>query len=221
MSSAILIIDDEESIRLTLRAALEPMGHDVHEAGNGEEAVVKIEEFPFDVALLDLHMPGIGGLEVLRRVRSGELKTHFIIVTAHGTVESAVDAIKLGAVDFIQKPCTPDEIRRLVTQVLERETIDEAQASDYATLIELCKRYVTSRRLGEAKAVAQKALSVEPGKPEAYNLLGAFLECRGDWGGAQKYYRAALEIDPSYRPAKANLNRTASLNRTGTIQIGE
>jgi Flp pilus assembly protein TadD len=129
--------------------------------------------------------------------------------------------MKLGAVDFIQKPCTPDDIRDLVGKVLGREALDETQAADYPTLIELCKRHVTDRDLERAKAVAQRALGVDPGKPDAYNLLGAFLECRGEWVEAQKYYRAALEIDPSYRPAKANLNRTASLHRTGTIQIGE
>jgi DNA-binding NtrC family response regulator len=217
----ILIIDDEDNIRLTLKAALSPMGFALHEAINGEEALAKLDHSPFDLALLDLHMPGIGGLEVLRRARARHPKVRFIIVTAHGTIESAVEAMKLGAVDFIQKPCTPDDIRDLVGKVLGREALDETQAADYPTLIELCKRHVTDRDLERAKAVAQRALGVDPGKPDAYNLLGAFQECRGEWVEAQKYYRAALEIDPSYQPAKANLNRTASLHRTGTIQIGE
>ena len=166
-------------------------------------------------------MPGIGGIEVLRRARARHPKVRFIIVTAHGTIESAVEAMKLGAVDFIQKPCTPDDIRDLVGKVLGRETLDETQAADYPTLIELCKRYVTDRNLEQAKAVAQRALGVDPGKPDAYNLLGAFLECRGEWVEAQKYYRAALEIDPSYLPAKANLARTASFYKFGKIQLGE
>ena len=217
----ILIIDDEENIRLTLKAALTPMGFNLFEASNGEEALAKFDNAVYDIALLDLHMPGIGGLEVLRRIRSKYPKVRFIIVTAHGTVESAVEAMKLGAVDFIQKPCTPDDIRDLVGKVVERETIDEAQAADYPTLIELCKRYVTDRNLEQAKAIAQRALGLDPGKPDAYNLLGAFLECRGDWAEAQKYYRAALEIDPSYLPAKANLARTASLYKFGKIQLGE
>jgi len=216
----LLIIDDEENIRLTFNAALAPMGFSVHEAVNGEEALCKFDEFSFDLALLDLHMPGIGGLEVLRRTRSKYPKVRFIIVTAHGTVESAVEAMKLGAVDFIQKPCTPEDIRSLVGKVIERETIDEAQAVDYPTLIELCKRYVTDRRLDAAKAVAQRALGLDPGKPDAYNLLGAFLECRGEWVEAQKYYRAALDIDPGYLPAKANLSRTASLHKHGRVELG-
>ena len=217
----ILIIDDEVNIRLTIKAALTPMGFKLFEASNGDEALVRFDNAVFDLALLDLHMPGIGGLEVLRRIRSRCPKVRFIIVTAHGTVESAVEAMKLGAVDFIQKPCTPDDIRDLVGKVMERETIDEVQAADYPTLIELCKRYVTDRDLEAAKAVAYRALGLEPGKPDAYNLLGAFLECRGEWTEAQKFYRAALEIDPSYLPAKANLMRTASMHKFGKIQLGE
>ena len=217
----ILIIDDEDNIRLTLKAALSPMGFALHEAINGEEALAKLDHSAFDVALLDLHMPGIGGIEVLRRARARHPKVRFIIVTAHGTIESAVEAMKLGAVDFIQKPCTPDDIRDLVGKVLGRETLDETQAADYPTLIELCKRHVTDRNLEQARAVAQRALGVDPGKPDAYNLLGAFLECRGEWVEAQKYYRAALEIDPSFLPAKANLARTASFYKFGKIQLGE
>jgi DNA-binding NtrC family response regulator len=217
----ILIIDDEENIRLTFKAALSSTGYALHDAVSGEDALTKFDCATFDLALLDLHMPGMGGLEVLRRIRSKYPRVRFIIVTAHGTVESAVEAMKLGAVDFIQKPCTPSDIRDLVGKVMERETIDEAQAADYPTLIELCKRYVTDRNLEQAKAIAQRALGLDPGRPEAYNLLGAFLECRGDWSEAQKYYRAALEIDPSYSPAKANLSRTASLYKFGKIQLGE
>ena len=142
----ILIIDDEENIRLTLKAALSPMGYALDEAVNGEQALAKFDAVPVDVALLDLHMPGIGGMEVLRRIRSKYPKVRFIIVTAHGTVESAVEAMKLGAVDFIQKPCTPEEIRGLVGKVINRDMIDEAQAVDYPTLIELCKRHVTDRQ---------------------------------------------------------------------------
>jgi Flp pilus assembly protein TadD len=80
---------------------------------------------------------------------------------------------------------------------------------------------VTDRDLEQARAVAQRAVGLDPGKPDAYNLLGAFLECRGEWIEAQKYYRAALEIDPSYPPAKANLMRTSSMHRSGRIQIEE
>ena len=215
----VLVVDDEKNIRLTFSETMTQMGFDTRTASNGEEALTKMQGTEFDLVLLDLRMPGMDGIEVLRRIRERCPKVRVIMITAHGTVESAVEAMKLGAVDFIQKPCTPDEIRELVGKVMEREAIDESKVMDYSMLMELCKRHVTDRRLEEAKAVAQKALALDPGRPEAYNLLGAFQECRGEWVEAQKYYRTALEIDPSFKPAQANLERTGSFHRSGQIKL--
>lgn len=215
----VLIIDDEKNIRLTLSRTLESMDLPVQTAANGEEALAKLPMEDFGLILLDLRLPGMDGLEVLRRLREKHARVRVIIITAHGTIESAVEAMKLGAADFIQKPFTPAEIRNLVTKVIEREALDEASADDYQQLIELCKRHITDSRLEEAKAAARKALAKDPGKPEAYNLLGAFLECRGDRIEAQKFYRAALEIDPSFKPAQANLERTGSLMKHGKIEL--
>jgi len=214
-----LVVDDEKNIRLTFSETLAQMGFDTRTASNGEKALAKLVDAEFALALLDLRMPGMDGIEVLRRIREKHPEVRVIMITAHGTIESAVEAMKLGAVDFIQKPCTPGEIRGLVGKVMEREAIDESKAMDYPTLIELCKRHVTERQLEKARTVAQKALAIDPGQPEAYNLLGAFLECRGEWVEAQKYYRAALEIDPGFKPAKANLERTASLHKSGKIEL--
>ena len=215
----VLVVDDEKNIRLTFSETMTQMGFDTRTASNGEEALTKMQGAEFDLVLLDLRMPGMDGIEVLRRIRERYPKVRVIMITAHGTVESAVEAMKFGAVDFIQKPCTPDEIRELVGKVMEREAIDESKVMDYSMLMELCKRHVTDRRLEEAKAIAQKALALDPGRPEAYNLLGAFQECRGEWVEAQKYYRTALEIDPSFKPAQANLERTGSFHRSGQIKL--
>jgi DNA-binding NtrC family response regulator len=215
----VLVVDDEKNIRLTFSETMTQMGFDTRTASNGEEALTKMKGAEFALVLLDLRMPGMDGIEVLRRIRERYPKVRVIMITAHGTVESAVEAMKLGAVDFIQKSCTPDEIRELVGKVMEREAIDESKVMDYSMLMELCKRHVTDRRLEEAKAVAQKALALDPGRPEAYNLLGAFQECRGEWVEAQKYYRTALEIDPSFKPAQANLERTGSFHRSGQTKL--
>lgn len=214
-----LVVDDEKNIRLMFSETLTQMGFETQTSTNGKETLAKMKETDFDLVLLDFRMSGMDGIEVLRCIREEYPKVRVIMITAHGTVESAVEAMKLGAVDFIQKPCTPDEIRELVGKVMEREAIDESKVMDYSMLMELCKRHVTDRRLEEAKAVAQKALALDPGRPEAYNLLGAFQECRGEWVEAQKYYRTALEIDPSFKPAQANLERTGSFHRSGQIKL--
>jgi CheY-like chemotaxis protein len=117
----ILLVDDEKNIRLTLSQSLESLGLPIQTAVNGEEALQKLQETEFGLLLLDLKMPGMDGMEVLHRVRERWPTIPVIIITAHGTIGSAVDAMKLGAVDFIQKPFSPREIRELVTQVLLRE----------------------------------------------------------------------------------------------------
>ena len=222
-SKPILVVDDEKNIRLTLKESLETIGMSVNTAVNGEEALTMLETGGYGIVLLDLKMPGIDGMEVLRRIRMDNPTTRVIIITAHGTIEAAVEAMKLGAVDFIQKPFTPNEIRELVTTVLSREDIveSEEQTLDYAGLIELAKRHITDRRFDDAMTVVKHAIGEDPEKPESYNLLGALNEIKGDILKAQKFYRAAWQIDPSYQPSKANLSRTTSFGSHGSISLGE
>ncbi|MDQ7784360.1 MAG: response regulator [Desulfomonilaceae bacterium] len=216
----ILVVDDEKNIRLTMSHALEPLEIPVRTAVNGEEALQRLRETPFGLVFLDLKMPGMDGMGVLRRIKDDWPKTRVIIITAHGTIESAVQAMKLGAVDFIQKPCSPREIRELATRVIEREALDEENAVDYHSLIELAKRNVTDRSFGAARDSVRNAIAADPAQPEAYNLLGALLEIKGAWVEAQKFYRAALDIDPTFKPALVNLERTTTRHKFGAIDLG-
>ncbi len=219
----ILIVDDEKNIRLTLSQALEALKIEIDTAANGEEALSKLQTREFSLMLLDLKMPGMDGMELLRRIRETRPDLRVIILTAYGTIESAVEAMKLGAVDFIQKPFTPEEIRGLVSRVMDREGIDEQKASDYATFIELSKRSIGDRRFEAATEHVRKAIAIDPGRPEAFNLIGALMEIRGDRLEAQKNYRAALSLDPSYEPAISNLRRSTQMGwkKQGGIALGE
>lgn len=219
-NNAILVVDDEKNIRLTMSQTLESLGVPVQMAVNGEEALRKLREEPFGLVFLDLKMPGIDGMEVLRQVKNNWPKTRVIIITAHGTIEAAVEAMKLGAADFIQKPFSPSEIRELATQVQEREALDEEKADDYRTLIELAKRHISDRSFAAARETARKAIAADPAQPEAYNLLGALLEINDDRLEALKFYRAALEIDPTFKPAAANLERATSWHKFGKFDLG-
>ena len=218
--NSILVVDDEKNIRLTLSRSLEPLGVPVQTAINGEEALQKLGEGRFGLVFLDLKMPGIEGMDVLRRIKDDWPTVRVIIITAHGTIESAVEAMKLGAVDFVQKPFSPGEIRDLATLVLEREALDETTAVDYRAWIELSKRHITERNFAAAREGVQKAIAANPSQPEAYNLMGALLEIKGDSVAAQKFYRAALDIDPTYKPASANLERTTSWHKAGKVDLG-
>lgn len=216
----ILIVDDEKNIRLTMSQSLAPLEIPVQTAVNGEEALQKLKDGQFGMVFLDLRMPGIEGMEVLRRIKEDWSKIRVVIITAHGTIESAVEAMKLGAVDFIQKPFSPVEIRDLASRVLEREALDAESAVDYPSLIELTKRHISDREFATARETVRKAIAADPAHPESYNLLGALLEIKGDWLEAQKFYRAALDIDPTFKAAGANLERTTSWNKFGKIDMG-
>ncbi len=215
----ILVVDDEKNIRLTMAQSLEPLGMPVRTAVSGEEALQVLGEDSFGLVFLDLKLPGMDGLDVLRRIKDKWPKIRVVIITAHGTIQSAVDGMKLGAVDFIQKPFSPAEIREIATQVVDRDALDEESAIDYGTLMELAKRHISDRRFDAAREVTQRAIANDPAQPGAYNLYGALLEIKGDRLEAQKFYRAALDIDPTYKPARANLDRTTSWHKFGQIQL--
>ena len=219
-NKSILVVDDEKNIRLTMSQALETLDLPVQTAVNGEEALEKLQEGSFGLVFLDLKMPGMDGMEVLRHIKDDWPKIRVIIITAHGTIESAVEAMKLGAVDFIRKPFSPSEIRDLATRVLEREALEEESAIDYRSLIELTKRHISDRSFADARETVQKAIGADPAQPEAYNLLGVLYEIKEDELEAQKFYRLALEVDPTFKPARVNLERTTSWAKFGEIDIG-
>jgi len=216
----ILVVDDEKNIRLTISQSLEPLDMPVQTAASGEEALEKLRNGLFGMVFLDLKMPGMDGMEVLRRIKKDWPKIRVIIITAHGTIDTAVDAMKLGAVDFIQKPFSPGDIRELAKSVLEREMLDKDRTVDYRALIELAKRQITDRSFADARKTVRKAIAADPGQPEAYNLLGALLEMDGKMFEAQKFYLAAMDIDPKFKPARANLKRTTSWKKSDNIDLG-
>lgn len=116
----ILAVDDEKNIRLMLAQALATEDTVVETAVNGEEALDRIEQSEYDLVLLDLRLPGMDGLAVLREIRKRKADLPVILLTAHGTVESAVEAMQSGAVNYLQKPFAPRELRQAVEGVLSK-----------------------------------------------------------------------------------------------------
>ena len=219
----VLIIDDEAVFAEACSQTLESKGYKAAVAKNGPQGLQLAGTAHPSVVLLDLKMPGMDGMEVLRQVSEIRPDIRVIIITAYGTIESAVEAMKLGAADFIQKPFAPEEIRELVSRVMDREKLDEQKTVDYESSIELAKRCIGDRHFDAAIEHVHKAISLDSGRPEAFNLLGALMEIRGDRIEAQKNYRAALSLEPSYEPAIRNLQRSTTGRRrwTGSIYLGD
>ena len=119
----VLVIDDEEVMRDSCSQVLSKVGHEVATAGNGEEGLSRIHAESFDLVLLDLRMPGIDGMEVLKKLQELNPETAVVVITGHATVESAVEAMKLGAYDFLPKPFTPDTLRAVAARALEQREL--------------------------------------------------------------------------------------------------
>ena len=121
MRKRVLVIDDEDHIRRVMRMTLEAAGYEVGEAADGPRG---LEAFgvgsAWDAVLLDQRMPGMDGLETLRRMKERRADARVIMITAYASIELAVDAMKLGATDFVRKPMTPEIVRNAVTAALAR-----------------------------------------------------------------------------------------------------
>ena len=218
--SNILVVDDEKNILLTVRHALEPQGYTVVTAATGEEALRLLEQRVFDLMLLDLRLPGIDGMSVLKQVGEKQPNVPVVIISAYGTVGNAVEAMKLGAIDFLEKPFSPEELRETVRRILARRDLAGSAAADYTSSITRSKQCAGERHLTAASEHARRAIGIEPSRPEAFNLLGAYAEARGDSLTAQKYYRTALELDPAYAPSRHNLSRLVD-RKQGQVDLGQ
>lgn len=112
----LLLVDDEEPFRNTLAKRLKETGYEVAEAGSGMDALDTLAEKAIDVIVLDIQMPGMSGLETLSEIRAKHIGTEVIMLTGHGDVSSAVEGMRLGAYDYLMKPC---EYEYLVVKIQE------------------------------------------------------------------------------------------------------
>ena len=177
----ILVIDDEPGIRMACQRALRSEGFDVSTAADGEEGLQILASTEHDLVLLDMMMPGIGGMEMLERIRELDPDVVSIIITGYATVELAVQAIKKGAYDFIAKPFDADTLLLTVNQGLERRTLS-----------------LQSQRLAELEAEA-KVLAHEKEQLERLDRMKATFtltvahELRAPVAAIQSYLRLILD----------------------------
>jgi DNA-binding response OmpR family regulator len=131
MSKRILIIDDEENIRRVTRLTLQAAGYEVGQAGDGQRGLEAFGDGSgWDAVLLDQRMPGMDGLETLRQIKGRQPNARVIMSTAYASIELAVDAMKLGATDFVRKPMTPEILRNAVAAALSKPPrVSEAPAT--------------------------------------------------------------------------------------------
>jgi len=203
----IMIVDDEPNIRLMTRIALEADGFKVVEAEDGEEAIDRLQASPVDLVLLDLRMPLLDGLETLRHLRAIGDRTPVVIVTAHGGVTDAVAAMKLGAMDVLQKPMTPQVLRRLVSEVIQRDSESRSKtvAKPLATKpasqsVRIAEKMTRARRaldrgeFDEAEFFLGQVQTLEPRSAEAARLNELLRESRYKVEGPYRFLRELFPV---------------------------
>ena len=124
-SLRILVVDDQSSVRELLRAVLETDGHEVETASSGDDAVARLKGGFHDIVIMDIRMPGLDGVAALTRMKDLSPETGVVMMTAYASVETAVQAMKLGALDYITKPIDIDEVRAVIARFIEASVPDE------------------------------------------------------------------------------------------------
>ncbi len=121
---SLFLVDDDEAFRGIMSSELERMGFRVLAAGSGKEALERLESFSPDVVLLDLRLPDLSGLEVLPLLKEREPEAEVIMLTGHGSIDSAIESVRLGAFDYLAKPCPMDELQIRIQRALEHKAVN-------------------------------------------------------------------------------------------------
>ncbi|HEX6223387.1 MAG TPA: sigma-54 dependent transcriptional regulator [Chryseolinea sp.] len=163
--SKILVIEDDNKIRSILKEILEEKNHDVDDAPDGLEGYKKLEQGVYDLCLCDIKMPKMDGMEVLEKAKENEIATNFIMISAHGTIDVAVEAVKKGAFDFLQKPFDLGRLEITLRNALDKSTLQR----ETKTL----KKKISKKNdmVGESEAIRQVKEMIEKVAPTDARVL--------------------------------------------------
>lgn len=125
MKTRVLIVDDEEEFAQALAERLVLRDYDVVTSFSGQDAIDKATHYNFDVVILDVRMPGVDGVDVLREIKKIKPLTEVIMLTGHATVESAIEGMKIGAYDYLMKPCETEELLEKINKAYDKKAEHE------------------------------------------------------------------------------------------------
>jgi DNA-binding response OmpR family regulator len=213
MSKKILIVDDEEAVRFFTTDGLSRAGWQVYEADSGETALSIMEETPCDVMLLDLRMAGMDGLVVMRQTKERWPETMIIIMTAYASIDSAIEAVRQGAFDYLRKPCSVDDIITCANQALaEKEKLNHQRRLARRT----DAKPVAASDLGHK--IQTGALEIDLGShtvsladqpisltPTEYGLLEILAQALGQPTSLKRLIEEGLGYDPNDPQAQETL----------------
>jgi DNA-binding NtrC family response regulator len=166
MKATVLIVEDEEKLRRVVELQLKTAGYEVEQAGTAEAALKLADRA--DVIITDLRLPGLSGLEMLQQLRGQDLQTPVIVMTAFGSIETAVEAMKAGAVDFLPKPFSIDHLMTVVNKALEVRTL---RAENRELRAELSQRYQFDNIIGRSAPMREIFATIERVAPTRATVL--------------------------------------------------
>ena len=185
-SARILIVDDEQSLREMLAVLLQREGYHVDQAPDGQVALERVVEHNYDLIISDIQMPRLSGIDLLRRLREQGDETTTIMITAFSSTEEAVEAMKLGAYDYITKPFKNDEIRLVIKNALERRQL---QRENRQLKQQLKERFSFKNLIGDSDAMNRLITLLERVAPSRANVL-----ITGESGTGKELVAQALHV---------------------------
>jgi len=168
----VLLIDDEDSLRHTLTRVLKAAGCEVSSASNGPEALRLMNNLHFDLVYLDIHLPGMSGLEILQKIRKSQTDLPVILFTGHASLQSALEAIRLGATDYLVKPIDPEVFIARTRVILAEQAVEQRKRQIRRQIAALRAEL---RTLEEQSAAASKEMLPTPETGDRFLKRGSFV----------------------------------------------
>ena len=191
MPDRILIVDDKQSIVEILTTTLEQEGYECVPYTNGQEALAAIQRESFDLLLCDVRLPDVDGMEILKATRSRHPDTTIIMITAYGSIENAIECMKLGADDYVTKPFNLEEIRAIVAKGLEKVRL---RRENIALKKEVIRRYEFSNIVGKSKPMHDIFEKIRRVGPTDVNIL-----ITGETGTGKELVSKAIHFNSDRR----------------------
>ena len=196
----VLVVDDEKNIRMTIQHSLLAADYDVDTASDGAEGLDKFRNGHYDLVLMDLRMPQMNGIEMLREIREHDKHTAAIVITAYLTIDTLIEAFSLGVSDYIRKPFSPNDVREMVKRVLARESLDTHHSEEHAApLLEYARKSLAEMDLKQALEFAKNSVVENSNNPDSQAFLGILEHLGGNEEAAERAFHEALLLDPQHQ----------------------